>query len=51
MVPADDVVVVVDVVESAGVCATAALAVNSIAPKMARLLRLRILFFIWMLSC
>jgi len=44
-------VVVVDVVAGTDVCAKALLAaVNSITPKKVRLIRLRILFFIWILS-
>ena len=48
--PSDVVVVGVEVVEGAAVCAEAMLAVNSITPKKVRLLRLRIAFFIWILS-
>ena len=40
----------VEVVEEAAVCAMAMFAVNSIAPKKVRLLRLQIVFFIWKLS-
>ena len=47
--PSEVVVVVVEVVEGAVVCADAMLAVKSITPKKVRLLRLRMLFFIFML--
>ena len=51
-VPSDVVVVVVEVLaQGAAVCARAMLAVNSITPKKVRPLRLRIVFFISILSC
>ena len=50
MVPSEFMVVVVEVLAGAVDCAEAMLAVNSITPKKVRLLRLRIAFFIWILS-